>query len=99
MTTPPQTEFRKVLALLSASGVEFIVVGGVAAFAHGSARLTTDVDVVYHRTPENIRRIIRCLAPYNPYPRGAPPDLPFQWDERTFAFGSNFTLKTTLGWI
>ena len=34
--------------------VEFIVVGGVAARAHGSARLTNDLDVLYRRTPENI---------------------------------------------
>ena len=42
------------LRLLVQGGVEFIVVGGVAARAHGSARLTNDLDVLYRRTPENI---------------------------------------------
>src|SRR5262249_505344 len=32
-----------------------------------------------------------------PYPRGAPPGLPFQWDERTVENGLNFTLVTRLG--
>jgi hypothetical protein len=29
--------------------------------------------------------------------RGAPPGLPFQWDERTIRGGLNFTLITNLG--
>ncbi|HEY2585620.1 MAG TPA: hypothetical protein VGI81_07645 [Tepidisphaeraceae bacterium] len=79
--------------------MEFIIVGGVAAFAHGSARVTQDVDVVYRRTPENLKRLVAALQPYNPYPRGAPEGLPFKWDERTIQLGVNFTLRTTLGFI
>jgi hypothetical protein len=30
-------------------------------------------------------------------PGGAPPDLPFLWDDRTLASGLNFTLTTDLG--
>jgi hypothetical protein len=29
--------------------------------------------------------------------RGAPPGLPFQWDERTIKAGLNFTLTSTVG--
>src|SRR5688500_13550561 len=93
------THFREILRVLTAGGVEFIVVGGVAGFAHGSARLTSDVDVVYRRTPENLRRIATTLAPHKPYPRGAPPGLPFIWDARTLEFGVNFTLQTDLGYV
>ena len=91
------TRFRDLLKLLADANVEFIVVGGVAAFAHGAARATQDLDVVYRRTPENLRRLVRSLTPYQPYPRGAPLGLPFKWDERTVRFGTNFTLHTTLG--
>jgi hypothetical protein len=56
------------------------VVGGTAALAHGSARLTQDVDVVYDRSRDNLDRVVRALAPMTPYPRGAPPGLPFVWD-------------------
>ncbi len=31
--------------------------------------------------------------------RGAPPGLPFRWDERTLRSGLNFTLTTTLGFL
>jgi hypothetical protein len=46
--------FQELLPLLQHAGVEFIVVGGGAAIAHGLARATYDVDVVYSRTDENL---------------------------------------------
>lgn len=91
------TDFPALLSALTDSGVEFIVVGGAAANAHGVARLTFDLDIVYRRTAENIRRIVAAISPLHPYLRGAPPGLPFRWDERTVASGLNFTLITNLG--
>lgn len=91
------TDFPALLRLLAGSGVEFIIVGGAAATAHGSARLTEDLDVVYRRTGANIRRLADALGSCQPYLRGAAPDLPFSWDERTISKGLNFTLTTTLG--
>ena len=44
---------ESLLRLLARHDVEFILVGGVAAVVHGSVRLTTDLDVVYSRTPES----------------------------------------------
>jgi predicted nucleotidyltransferase len=83
--------------VLAHEGVEFVVLGGVAANLHGAARTTLDLDVAYNRSPANIARIVRALAPYAPYLRGAPPGLPFTWDEATVQRGLNFTLTTTLG--
>ena len=88
---------EEVLRLLGRGGVEFIIVGGVAAAAHGSARSTTDLDIVYRRTPENLARMVAALSPHNPYLRGAPPGLPFRWDAATIQRGLNFTLTTSLG--
>lgn len=93
------TDFPALLRTLTADGVEFIIVGGAAATAHGSARLTLDLDVVYRRTPENLARLARSLGPHQPYLRGAPPGLPFQWDANTLDRGLNFTLITALGAI
>jgi predicted nucleotidyltransferase len=89
--------FRGLLPLLCARQVRFIVIGGGAAIAHGAARATYDVDVVYSRDPENLRHLVAALQPHQPYLRGAPPGLPFRWDERTIEAGLNFTLTTTLG--
>jgi predicted nucleotidyltransferase len=91
------TDFAALLRTLARHGVEFILVGGVAAVAHGSARLTQDLDVVYRRDPQNHKRLVAALAPLDPYLRGAPPGLPFRWDARTIEAGLNFTLKTALG--
>ena len=90
-------DFKAVLAALQAAGVRFILVGGAAATAHGSARLTQDLDLVYARDLDNLTRLAGALAPFNPYLRGAPAGLPFVWDERTLGNGLNFTLTTTLG--
>jgi predicted nucleotidyltransferase len=91
------TDFPALLHTLTDSGLEFIVVGGAAAIAHGVSRLTFDLDIVYRRTPENIHRLVTAISPLHPYLRGAPPGLPFQWDERTIRGGLNFTLITNLG--
>ena len=79
--------------------VSFILVGGVAATAHGSARLTQDLDIVYERSPDNLARLTQALSPCQPYLRGAPPGLPFKFDEQTLKRGLNFTLTTSLGAI
>jgi predicted nucleotidyltransferase len=89
--------FRDLLPLLLRHKVRFILIGGGAALAHGAARLTYDVDVVYARDAENIRQLAAALSPHQPYLRGAPPGLPFHWDERTIRAGLNFTLTTALG--
>ncbi len=91
------TDFAGLIRALADGGVECILVGGVAATIHGSARLTRDVDVVYSRRPDNLARIVAALGPFEPYLRGAPRGLPFQWDDDTVARGLNFTLTTTLG--
>jgi predicted nucleotidyltransferase len=91
------TDFKALLRALSEGGVEFILVGGVAATVHGSTRLTVDVDAVYRRTTENIERLVLALTPYHPYLRGAPRGLPFRWDAATVKRGLNFTLTTDIG--
>lgn len=71
------TDFASLLRTLVQHRVEFILVGGAAATAHGSARLTQDLDIVYRRTVENLARLATGLTPFKPYLRGAPPGLPF----------------------
>ena len=91
------TDFKALLRILSEAGVDCIIIGGVAAAVHGAARATFDLDIVYRRTPENVRRLVLALTPYHPYLRGAPPGLPFRWDVATIQHGLNFTLTTDIG--
>ena len=91
------TDFKALLRLLTENEVEFIIVGGAAATAHGSARLTFDLDVVYKRSSQNMERMVNALKPIQPYLRGAPAGLPFDWSSETVEKGLNFTLITSLG--
>jgi hypothetical protein len=91
------TDIPALISLLARNEVEFILIGGVAGGAHGSARVTFDLDVVYARSRENMARLVRALRDQEPYLRGAPPGLPFRFDEYTVRMGLNFTLTTKLG--
>lgn len=90
-------DFEALLRALVGSRVDFIIVGGAAATAHGSARLTNDLDIVYSRSRDNIDRLVAALRGFQPHLRGAPPDLPFRFDEETIRAGLNFTFTTTAG--
>ena len=91
------TDFAALLRALTEGGVEFIVIGGMAAVAHGSAHVTVDLDIVYGRSDENMERLAVSLAPLSPYLRGVPAGLPFCFDRATIRAGLNFTLVTTVG--
>lgn len=90
-------DFGKLIPALARAGVEFILVGGVAGVIHGAARVTYDVDAVYARNSANLERLVRALAPFDPYLRDVPPGLPFRWDAQTLRHGLNFTLSTSAG--
>ncbi len=91
------TDFSALLATLDKHKVAFILIGGAAAIAHGSARLTQDLDIVYQRSPDNLERLVAAFAGYSPYLRGVPSGLPFIWSQATLARGLNFTLTTSVG--
>ena len=90
-------DLAQIIPPLVRAKVDFILIGGMAAILHGSARVTFDVDLVYSRSDENIQRLSNALASHDPYLRDTPPGLPFVWDARTIRSGLNFTLTTSLG--
>jgi hypothetical protein len=49
------------LRSLAAARVDFILVGGVAATAHGSPRATQDVDIVYRRGDDNLAALSQII--------------------------------------
>jgi hypothetical protein len=85
------------LEVLAAHGVDFVVIGGVAGGAHGSAYGTFDVDVAYERSAENLQRLAEALKSIDARLRGAPQDVPFILDAKSLEAGGNFTFATRLG--
>ena len=90
-------QLEETVRLLYDAGVEFVLIGGAAMGVQGSAHLTKDIDFCYKRTPKNMDRLARAIAPLHAKLRNAPADLPFCLDAKTIAAGMNFTLSTDIG--
>src|SRR5690349_19253835 len=55
-------QFLDVFSSLNSHGVKYLVIGGIAAIAHGVPRATFDLDILIEATPENARRLLEALA-------------------------------------
>src|SRR5436305_12955237 len=80
MDEPRSVRFLGLLRVLLHHGVDFFVVGGVAAQLEGAPILTLDLDVLYDKAPENLDRLLAALrelkARYrDPAGRHIEPDL------------------------
>lgn len=54
-------KYLELLETLSAHGVDFIVVGGVAAVLEGAPVSTLDLDILYDTRPDNLERLLAAL--------------------------------------
>jgi hypothetical protein len=94
-------EFRpeELVRRLVDAGVAFVIVGGLAARAHGSTSLTEDLDITFARDGDNLERLAGVLADVHAIRRGLPPDAPRMppLDARTLRASSLFTLLTEFG--
>lgn len=83
---------------LTRKKVRFVVVGGVAAAAHGSSRITNDLDICYDASDKaNLVALASVLSSWDAYPRGVEPNLPFILDDRTLLGAPVLTLTTNEG--
>jgi len=58
----PTHSFRRILELLEQHGVEYVVVGGVAAVLQGAPVTTFDLDALIKVDPRNVDRVAGALA-------------------------------------
>lgn len=93
----PEFDPGPIFDVLIRHGVDFVVIGGLAGIARGSAYNTYDVDVAYDRSQANLERLASALTELGATLRGAPPALPFHLDAETLRSGLNFTFDTRLG--
>ena len=90
-------EIEQLIETLARHQVKFILIGGLAMRAHGSAHITEDADFCYERSLANCAALADAMAPFHPYLRGAPKGLSFKFDAATIQTGLNFTLVSDLG--
>jgi len=83
--------------LLEDHGVDYVVIGGLAASLHGSTSVTDDTDVCYGRSDENLERLAGALAEMDARLRGVQDEVPFILDAKTLKAGQNFTFATEFG--
>lgn len=79
--------------------VRFVLVGGLAAQAHGSPSLTGELDICYARDAANLTRLAAVLSELAAVRRGLPADAPRMppLDAQTLRAGGLFNLTTTAG--
>jgi hypothetical protein len=96
---PAEFDAGELLRRLVAAGVDFVVIGGIAAVLHGSARLTRDLDVVFAPDDANLEALGRVLVQSNATLRGVEDEVPFIPDARTLMGVQLLTLETDAGWF
>ncbi len=99
MSEQPEFDPAGILAVLLRHQVRFVLVGGVAAQAHGSPSLTGDLDICYACDAHNLVRLATALSELSAVRRGLPvgsPRMP-PLDARTLRAGGLFTLTTRFG--
>ncbi len=57
-----ELSFSNIIRTLTEGGVDFVLVGGVAAVLGGAPVHTFDVDIVHSRAPDNIDRLLSVLG-------------------------------------
>ena len=62
---PSVPDLARIAEALARHGVEYVLVGGFAARAHGARRLTYDVDCLAERSAENLDRLASAMRDLN----------------------------------
>lgn len=99
MASWPSFRPSGLLKRLVAHGVDFVVIGGIALIAHGSARNTRDLDIVYATDPANVDALGAALIEISARLRGVPDEVPFVPDGRTLRRAQILTLDSDEGWL
>jgi hypothetical protein len=82
---------------LAARGVDFVVIGGIAAVLHGSSRNTFDLDLAFATDGANLDALGDVLRGLGARLRGVDDDVPFAPDGATLRRIEILTLSTTAG--
>lgn len=89
----------RLLATLGRHGVDFVVIGGLAATIHGSTMATFDVDVTPGATRDNLARLSAALTELGARIRNdeGGPGLRFNHDAASLADAQVWNLTTDAG--
>lgn len=75
-------DLRELFRVLDEHGVDYLVIGGVAAQVHGRRRTTKDLDVTPAPDPDNFTRLAAALVALDAHPAELGPSAPTPTAER-----------------
>lgn len=99
MPDPAPFDPERIITTLARHGVEYVLVGALAARLQGFPRVTADADITPSGDPENLNRLANALRELDAriYTDPVPEGLPFDWDGSALARGEIWNLVTTAG--
>ncbi len=92
----PQND-QALLTRLKASGLDFVVIGGVCVVYHGVPLATFDLDICCPFGEENVKRIESAVQDLHPVHRLTPNKLPLEMTRDAFVRLKNVYLQTDMG--
>ena len=97
MTDRPPLDAGEILRRLVERGVDFVVIGGIAAVLQGSARNTFDLDICFATDDANLSALGDVLVALGAQLKGVEEEVLFVPDRRTLRQIELLTLVTSLG--
>lgn len=97
MTARPELDAEELLRRLTARGVDFVVIGGIAAVLWGSPRMTFDLDICFALDDGNLEALGSVLVELGASLKGVADEVPFVPDAATLRRVELLTLSTSAG--
>jgi hypothetical protein len=95
----PDLDVPEMLRRFTHAGVDFVVIGGIAMVALGSARNTRDLDIIFAPDDANLGALGDVLVGLEARLREIDEEVPFVPDGRALANMQLLTLETSAGWL
>ena len=94
---PSNSDIPSLIELIAEAGVEFVIVGGMAAVVQGVPVTTFDLDIVHNRGEANTKKLLALLKTIHARYRGHLPEKKVELSEAAFLGRGHQLLYTDLG--
>jgi hypothetical protein len=99
VSDPSSFDPEKIITVLAAHDVEYILIGALAARLHGFPRLTADADITPVKNKENLDRLAAALGDLDAkvFTESVPQGLPFECSAANLKQSNLWNLVTSAG--